>query len=127
MAADKVRRILLCTGKIYYDLQARRQELQREDVAIVRIEQLYPLPRRELEEALAPYADGTPAYWVQEEPENMGAWRFLLAHLIRCDRLLERFPLSRISRPASASPATGSSKSHKREQEEVISAAFADA
>src|SRR4029078_3629510 len=71
--------VLLCSGKIYYELEKEREDLKRQDVAIVRLEQLYPLPLAELTEALAPYKDGTPVYWVQEEPENMGAWRFLLA------------------------------------------------
>ncbi|MGH7137957.1 MAG: 2-oxoglutarate dehydrogenase E1 component, partial [Pirellulales bacterium] len=70
-------RILLCSGKIYFDLIAERERLKRTDVPIVRVEQLYPLPSDDLRAALAQYPDGTPVYWVQEEPENMGAWRFL--------------------------------------------------
>src|SRR6185369_14162407 len=72
--AKGVTKILLCAGKVYYDLLERREKLQRNDVAIVRMEQLYPLPMAELEQALAPYADGTPVVWTQEDPENMGAW-----------------------------------------------------
>ncbi|HBL47487.1 MAG TPA: 2-oxoglutarate dehydrogenase E1 component, partial [Planctomycetaceae bacterium] len=74
---EKVKRILLCTGKIYYDLSEHRKQTERDDVAIIRMEQLYPVPKEELEAALAPFAEGTPVYWVQEEPENMGAWRFM--------------------------------------------------
>ncbi|MSR59784.1 MAG: 2-oxoglutarate dehydrogenase E1 component [Planctomycetaceae bacterium] len=117
-----IRRLLLCTGKIYYDLVQRREELKLRDVAILRLEQLYPLPMRSLETALAQYADGTPVVWVQEEPANMGAWPFL--RLSWGDRLLSRFPFSGICRPASASPATGSSAAHKFEQRHVLDQAF---
>ncbi len=117
-----VRRILLCSGKIAYELEKRRQELGRRDVAIVRIEQMYPLPRRDLEAVLADYAPGTPAVWVQEEPENMGAWRFFRIHF--GDKLLDRFPFSGVCRQSAASPATGSKKSHDMEQNELLSTAF---
>jgi 2-oxoglutarate dehydrogenase E1 component len=120
--ARDVRRILLCTGKVAYELEKRRQELGRRDVAIVRIEQLYPLPRRALEEALGRYAPGTPAVWVQEEPENMGAWRFIRIHF--GEKLLDRFPLSGMCRQSAASPATGSKKSHDLEQNELLTASF---
>src|SRR6476659_4774843 len=72
----KVKRVLLCSGKVYYDLLDARRKLARDDVAIVRLEQLYPL-NQELVKALEPYADGTPLVWVQEEPSNMGAWYFV--------------------------------------------------
>ncbi|NBW86795.1 MAG: 2-oxoglutarate dehydrogenase E1 component, partial [Planctomycetia bacterium] len=121
-AARDVRRILLCTGKVAYELEKRRQELGRRDVAIVRVEQLYPLPRRALDEALAGYAPGTPAVWVQEEPENMGAWRFFRIHF--GEKLLDRFPFSGVCRQSAASPATGSKKSHDMEQNELLGAAF---
>ena len=116
-AAD-VRQIVLCSGKIYYDLVERRDELQRTDIAILRLEQLYPIPERELEEALAAYADGTPVVWAQEEPENMGAWRFLRVHW--GESLFRRYPFSGVCRPASASPATGSHTSHDLEQNEIL-------
>jgi 2-oxoglutarate dehydrogenase E1 component len=120
--ARDVRRILLCSGKVAYELEKRRQELGRRDVAIVRVEQLYPLPKRSLEAALADYAPGTPAVWVQEEPENMGAWRFFRIHF--GEKLLDRFPFSGVCRQSAASPATGSKKSHDLEQNELLSAAF---
>ena len=122
VAPRDVRRILLCSGKVAYELEKRRQELGRRDVAIVRVEQFYPLPRRALEEALADYAPGTPAVWVQEEPENMGAWRFFRIHF--GDKLLDRFPFSGVCRQSAASPATGSKKSHDLEQNELLAAAF---
>lgn len=116
-----VKRILLCSGKVYYDLAAARKELGRTDVAIVRLEQLYPL-NESLLAALAPYADGTPLVWVQEEPRNMGAWYYLNARVR--DTIGARLPLSLVSRDESASPATGSHSSHVLEQKMLISAAF---
>jgi 2-oxoglutarate dehydrogenase E1 component len=86
------------------------------------VEQLYPLRENTLQAALEPYADGTPAYWVQEEPENMGAWRYMRIHF--GEKLAGRLPFSRISRPASASPATGSASSHRLEQQQIIETAF---
>ncbi len=117
-----VRRIILCSGKIYYELTQRREELKKKDVAIIRLEQLYPLHREELKSALEGYREGTPAFWVQEEPENMGPWRHLRARF--GETLLGQFPLKAICRPASASPATGSASSHKREQERVLAEAL---
>ncbi len=119
-----VKKILLCTGKIYYELRAQRAALKRQDVAIIRLEQLYPLNRELLHETLSPFPDGTPVSWVQEEPENMGAWRFLLVNF--GPRFLGRHPFSNVSRPASASPATGSSATHKAEQERLMNQAFQD-
>jgi 2-oxoglutarate dehydrogenase E1 component len=113
---------LLCTGKIYYELNQRRTELQRNDIAIVRLEQLYPLPNAELQQALAVYREGTLVVWVQEEPENMGAWRYLRIQFL--ERLLDRFPFRGVYRPAAASPATGSYSSHKKEQETLLNQAF---
>mgnify|MGYP002623206754 CR=1 FL=1 len=117
-----VKRILLCTGKIYYELIEEREEWDRHDVAIVRIEQLYPLYEQGLDAILADYAEGTPAIWVQEEPENMGAWRYLFCRF--GERLFGRFPLSCICRDSSASPATGSARSHRLEQDVLIARAF---
>lgn len=118
-----VTRILLCSGKIYFDLERERERLRRADVAILRFEQLYPIANETLEASLREYRDGTPAYWVQEEPENMGAWRFLKIRF--GEAILGRLPFHGISREASASPATGSHSSHKKEQEKLLAAAFA--
>jgi len=115
--------VLLCSGKIYFELEKEREDLGRHDVAIVRMEQLYPLPLEELKQALAPYRDGTPVYWVQEEPENQGAWMFLLARYGR--ELFDRLPFSGVYRRCSASPATGSANAHKLEQKELLMQAFA--
>jgi 2-oxoglutarate dehydrogenase E1 component len=122
--AGPIQRALLCTGKIYYELQARRQETGRADIAIIRLEQLYPLRRDLLEQTLAPYPAGTPVFWVQEEPENMGAWNFM--RICFGDTLFGRFPLAGITRPASASPATGSHRRHKQEQAEILARAFGE-
>ncbi len=115
---SKTHRILLCSGKVYYDLMKAREENQANTVSILRLEQLYPLNKPELEETLAPYADGTPLIWVQEEPWNMGAWYFIHARLPRL--LGDRLPLRCVTRPESASPATGSMASHKVEQQELV-------
>ena len=118
----EVKRVILTSGKVYYDLTAARSEAQRTDVAIVRLEQYYPLAEDLLEEALDAYADGTEVVWVQEEPLNMGAWGFLRLHF--GEHLFGRWPLSRVGRPKSASPATGSMAAHKQEQAELIAQAL---
>ena len=122
--ASKVKRILLCSGRVYYDLVSRRSELGRQDIAIVRVEQFYPFCDVSLSRALEPYDKKTPITWVQDEPENMGAWWFMRVHF--GDRLLGTHELNLVSRPPSASPATGSSNSHKREQEKLLTQAFDD-
>lgn len=119
---SRCKRVLLCSGKIYYDLAAKRGELGRDDVAIVRVEQLYPLPDALLEEALRRYPDGTRMIWVQEEPENMGAWHYLRVRF--GDTLFRRWPFCAIFRVASASPATGSHASHQMEQSRLVHMAF---
>ncbi|MEZ6068464.1 MAG: 2-oxoglutarate dehydrogenase E1 component [Planctomycetaceae bacterium] len=118
-----IKRVLLCSGRVYYDLIRTREETGRRDIAIVRMEQFYPFPQAALEQALAPYGDNTEAVWVQDEPENMGAWGFLKLRF--CHRLLDRFPFRGVTRPASASPATGSGRSHRVEQDRLLAAAFA--
>ncbi len=118
----KVRRILMCSGKVFYDLHHAREVLGAEDVAILRLEQIHPLRHDELARVLAPYADGTPVVWVQEEPANMGAWPFLQVNLK--DRVAGRFPFRGVTRPATSSPATGSAVSHRMEQELLIEHAF---
>ncbi|HUQ70587.1 MAG TPA: 2-oxoglutarate dehydrogenase E1 component, partial [Planctomycetaceae bacterium] len=119
---SEVQQIILCMGKIYYELAARREKLGRNDVAILRLEQIYPVPQTELLEQLSRYAPEATVTWVQEEPQNMGAWRFLRA--MWGDRVFGRNPFAGISRPASASPATGSQHSHELEQQEILVAAL---
>jgi 2-oxoglutarate dehydrogenase E1 component len=119
----KVRRILLCCGKVFYDLAAERRRRHRDDVAIVRLEQLYPLSAA-LTEELVRYPAGTPVVWVQEEPRNMGPWYFINAR--RADMFGDRHPLSLASRAESASPATGSKAAHDLEQRMLLEQAFRD-
>jgi 2-oxoglutarate dehydrogenase E1 component len=117
----KVKRVLLCTGKVYYDLLEARRKRGREDVAIVRLEQLYPF-NDELARVLSAYADGTRLVWVQEEPRNAGPWYFMNANLTNV--IGQRLPLSVVSRPAAASPATGSKASHDLEQARLLDEAL---
>ena len=118
----KIKRVLLCTGKIFYDLQKQREEMKCNDVAILRLEQLYPLKQDVLKSALADFSDGTPVSWVQEEPANMGAWPFLRVTL--GEKLFGRFPFTLNGREESASPATGSANRHKYEQQQILTEAF---
>lgn len=123
-AADQqIDGVLLCSGKIYYELLKEREDLGRHDVAIVRVEQLYPTPMDPLRQALERYPDGTPVYWVQEEPENQGAWRYMFCRF--GPDIFDRLPFSGVYRRASSSPATGSENAHKLEQKELLMQAFA--
>jgi 2-oxoglutarate dehydrogenase E1 component len=115
-------RVLLACGKVGLELELRREELGRDDVAILRLEQLYPFPQAELEAHLRRCQEGTNVIWVQEEPENMGAWRFLRVTVSM--QFLGRLPFTGICRPAAASPATGSTAAHALEQEELLRRAF---
>ena len=117
-----LQRVILCTGKIYYELAEHREQAKREDVAIIRLEQLYPLRRDLLEKTLAPYGQGTPVFWVQEEPANMGGWVFMRIQF--GEKLFGQFPFAGITRAPSASPAGGSHRRHKQEQAELIARAF---
>jgi len=118
----KVTRVLLCTGKVYYDLVAAREERRRDDIAIIRVEQLYPLHKEELLAAIKVFPAGIPVVWVQEEPKNMGAWTYMNREMPGV--LLGTNPWVGVSRPLSASPATGSEKRHKVEQAKLIEDAF---
>jgi 2-oxoglutarate dehydrogenase E1 component len=112
----QVKRVLLCSGKIYFDLLERQQNENVKDVAIIRIEQLHPFPQKRLHEILKAYKNPS-LLWVQEEPENMGAWGFIL-------RQMRTEKIDVIARKESASPAVGYQKVHMKQQEEIISAAF---
>jgi 2-oxoglutarate dehydrogenase E1 component len=122
---SNTKKVLFCSGKIYYELARQRAERNQNDVAILRIEQLYPLREAQLKEALASYAEGTPVMWVQDEPENMGAWRFMVAHFGM--NICGTYPMTVASRPASASPATGSAHSHKLEEQVLMDKVFGKA
>ena len=117
--ADGVRRVLLCSGKVYYDLLKHREETGQTDTAIVRVERLYPLPTNETFRAIAKYGHAE-LRWVQEEPANQGAWSFM--GLALTEALGQ--PVRPISRPASSAPATGSHHAHEREQRNLVERAF---
>ncbi|NMM83389.1 alpha-ketoglutarate decarboxylase [Rhodococcus sp. SRB_17] len=120
---DPVKRVLMVSGKLYWELLAKKHKDNRNDVAIVRVEQLYPVPKRRLKETLDRYPNATEFRWVQEEPANQGAWPFLgLA-------LPEMLPdtlsgIKRISRRSMSAPSSGSSKVHAVEQQEILDEAF---
>ncbi len=121
IAPADVKLILVCCGKVYYDLEKARRERGRKDVAILRVEQLYPM-NGALRDAVRAYEPGTPLRWVQEEPRNMGAWYFMNARMH--EFIGDRHPLSVASRNESASPATGSHSSHQLEQKMLLDEAF---
>lgn len=115
--AKKVKRVLLCSGKVYFDLLEKQQKDKRKDVAIVRIEQLYPLSYEQIEAELAKYKDAQ-VFWVQEEPVNAGAWSYILRSMYR------RIDVGIIGKDASSSPAVGYANVHKQKQNEIVEKAF---
>lgn len=114
--AKDVKKVLVCSGKVYFDLYNEQQAKKRTDVAIVRMEQLFPLPEKQLDALVEKYK-GAKFVWVQEEPENMGAWSYIL-------RVYRKIAWDLSARKASASPATGYNKVHVKEQEEIVRKAF---
>ena len=114
---DSVTRLVFCTGKIYYDLLERKEEVKARNVALVRIEQLHPFPKEKVEAIIAKYSSALLTLWVQEEPENMGAWTYI-------NSMLKDHHITPIARLASASPATGLAKLHTLGQEEIINKVF---
>ncbi len=114
---SKVRKLVLCSGKVYYDLLNRQEEENIQDVALVRLEQLYPFPKKQLEGIFKKYNNAT-VTWVQEEPKNMGAWMFVLYQMPESG-------IKVVSRKASASPATGFKGVHDIEQLSIVERAFA--
>lgn len=115
--AKDVKRVVLCSGKIYYDLEEAREKEKVKDVAIVRIEQLHPLPKKQMLDVLAGYPKAE-VVWVQEEPSNMGYWNYILRLLYK------EIPMEIIARKASASPATGYNKVHVEEQKNIVAQAL---
>ena len=115
--AKDVKRVVLCSGKIYYDLEEAREKEKVKDVAIVRIEQLHPLPKKQMLDVLAGYPKAE-VVWVQEEPSNMGYWNYILRLLYK------ELPMEVIARKASASPATGYNKVHVEEQKNIVAQAL---
>ncbi len=121
---EKVSRLLFCSGKVYFDLLEARRTHKIEDIAIIRIEQLYPFPKPEVEALISTYTNADEVVWVQEEPVNQGSWFYLLgrSHLPGC--LESHHQLTRIARPYSASPAVGYLSLHLKQQEAIISEAL---
>src|SRR5690606_39241175 len=113
---QKVKRVILCTGKIYYDLLQRQQSEERKDIAIIRLEQLHPIPFDQVDTMLKKYKKAQ-FFWVQEEPKNMGFWNYIL-------RKLDYYNLNLISRKSSASPASGYLSIHLKEQQAIIDQSF---
>jgi 2-oxoglutarate dehydrogenase E1 component len=122
LRADKVKRIIACSGKVYYDLMKKREDKGADDVAIVRIEQLYPFPHKAFGAEVKKYPNATEIVWCQDEPQNQGAW-FFIQHNIH-ENMLEGQRLGYAGRAASASPAVGYSHLHQDQQKALIEAAF---
>jgi 2-oxoglutarate dehydrogenase E1 component len=115
--AANVKKVVFCSGKIYYDLLEEKESRKADDVAIVRLEQLYPFPKKQFEAVLKKYSKATNLMWTQEEPENMGAWSYIL-------RMYRNTNIQVVSRAESGSPATGSSKRHAVEQKKLMKSVF---
>jgi 2-oxoglutarate dehydrogenase E1 component len=120
--ADKVKRVVVCSGKVYYDLVKKREEKGLDDVAIVRVEQLYPFPHKAFSTELKKYPNATDVVWCQDEPQNQGAW-FFVQHYIH-ENMLEGQKLGYSGRAASASPAVGYSHLHQEQQKALVDGAF---
>jgi 2-oxoglutarate dehydrogenase E1 component len=123
VAAKAVKKVVFCTGKVYYDLIEGREKSNSDDIAIVRIEQLYPFPLIQLKAILDKYKGATEYIWVQEEPENMGAWAHIMRMFMKYSEF-ENIKLKYIGRPENASPATGFSKSHAEQQQAILDKIF---
>ncbi len=122
LKADKVKRVVACSGKVYYDLSKKREEKGADDVAIIRIEQLYPFPHKAFAAELKKYPNATEVVWTQDEPQNQGAW-FFVQHYIH-ENMLEGQKLGYSGRAASASPAVGYSHLHQEQQKALVEGAF---
>lgn len=121
---QNVKRVLVCTGKVYYDLVNGRKEFKRNDVAILRLEQLYPFPKDAFAAEMDKYSKAPEVVWVQDEHQNQGAWNYVLHHVI--DNMTENQTLSYAGREPSSSPATGYAGVHKAQQKALVEQAFAE-
>ncbi|MGN6527090.1 MAG: 2-oxoglutarate dehydrogenase E1 component [Burkholderiaceae bacterium] len=121
--AAKVKRVIACSGKVYYDLVKKREEKKAHDTAIIRVEQLYPFPHKAFQAEIKKYAQATDIVWCQDEPQNQGAW-FFVQHYIH-ENMLEGQKLGYAGRPASASPAVGYAHLHQEQQKALLEQAFA--
>ena len=122
LKADKVKRIVACSGKVYYDLAKKRGEKGSDDVAIIRVEQVYPFPHKAFAAEVKKYANATEIVWCQDEPQNQGAW-FFVQHYIH-ENMLDGQKLGYAGRAASASPAVGYSHLHQEQQKALVDGAF---
>jgi 2-oxoglutarate dehydrogenase E1 component len=122
LKADKVKRVVACSGKVYYDLAKKREEKGFDDVAILRVEQLYPFPHKAFAAELKKYPNATDIVWCQDEPQNQGAW-FFVQHYIH-ENMAEGQKLGYSGRAASASPAVGYSHLHQEQQKALVDGAF---
>ena len=122
LKADKVKRVVACSGKVYYDLMKKREEAGHDDTAIIRVEQLYPFPHKAFATELKKYPNATDVVWCQDEPQNQGAW-FFVQHYIH-ENMLDGQKLGYAGRAASASPAVGYSHLHQEQQKGLVEAAF---
>ena len=123
---NEIKKVILCSGKIYFDLLSAREKLKKDDVILFRIEQLYPFPAKSLVKEIKPFAKNAKFYWCQEEPKNMGAWfsvrdyiQWTLDYISANNR-----EISYIGRDTAASPATGYAKRHISQQKEIIEKVF---
>jgi 2-oxoglutarate dehydrogenase complex dehydrogenase (E1) component-like enzyme len=123
MDPSRVSRVVFCSGKIYYDLLAAREQREAGHVALIRVEQLYPFAAAQARDLLARYPATAEVVWAQEEPRNMGAWRFMTEQF---EPLLDasRREMRYVGRPESASTASGSGKRHQQEQAEIVNDAL---
>src|SRR3954464_7423734 len=117
-----VKRVIACCGKVYYDLVSKKTELQKNDTAVIRIEQLYPFPHKQFQAEIAKYPNATDVVWCQEEPQNQGAW-YPIGHYLR-ENMRDEQKLLYAGRPASAAPATGYMARHNERQKQLVEQAF---
>jgi 2-oxoglutarate dehydrogenase E1 component len=122
LKAEKVKRVVACSGKVYYDLVKKREERGSDDVAILRVEQLYPFPHKAFATELKKYPNATEVVWCQDEPQNQGAW-FFVQHYLH-ENMAEGQKLGYSGRAASASPAVGYSHLHQEQQKSLVEGAF---
>jgi 2-oxoglutarate dehydrogenase E1 component len=122
LEAAKVKRVVMCSGKVYYDLLRKREEKKSDDVAVIRVEQLYPFPHKAFANEIKKYPNATELVWCQDEPQNQGAW-FFVQHYIH-ENMLEGQKLGYAGRPASASPAVGYAHLHQEQQKALLDQAF---
>ena len=123
LKADKVKRLVACSGKVYYDLVKKREEIAADDVAIIRVEQLYPFPHKAFATELKKYPNVTEVVWCQDEPQNQGAW-FFVQHYIY-ENMFDGQKRGYSGRAASASPAVGYAHLHQEQQKALVEGAFA--